>query len=262
MLPEAPDCDRIVRETFAAACEYHDVISSTNDRAAHYAVTSAGPLPLVVVAGQQTAGRGRGGNRWWTGPGSLAFSVALEPEQNVPVGRPRSPLVSLAVGVAVAECLQALAATAAVGICWPNDVFAGRRKLAGILVEVLPRGERVIGIGVNTNNTAADAPEELVQRVTTLADLTGRTCDHTDVLTDLLLRLEKKFSLLGTSPEMIGRQANVLCLQHGEWLAVDGQREGFAGCCRGIAADGALLLDTPQGVRAIYSGTLAARSAS
>ena len=72
------DINRILRETFVVEVEHHDELGSTNDRAMQRAKQGASRLPLLVIADRQTAGRGRGGNRWWTGPGSLAFSLLLE----------------------------------------------------------------------------------------------------------------------------------------------------------------------------------------
>ena len=164
------DIDRILRETFVARAEYHPSIGSTNDRAAECAAQSAGELPLLVLADQQTAGRGRGANRWWTGPGALAFSLLLD-GRTVAVGGNRSPLVALAAAVAVVDAVAPLLPEHPLGIHWPNDVMVGRRKLAGILIEVLPDGRHVVGIGLNTNNTLADAPAELQSRAVTLRDL-------------------------------------------------------------------------------------------
>ena len=73
------DINRILRETFVVEAEHREELGSTNDRALERAKQGATHLPLLVIADRQTAGRGRGGNRWWTGPGSLAFSLLLHP---------------------------------------------------------------------------------------------------------------------------------------------------------------------------------------
>ncbi|MGA2799032.1 MAG: biotin--[acetyl-CoA-carboxylase] ligase, partial [Thermoguttaceae bacterium] len=134
------DINRILRETFVVEVEHHDELESTNDRAMQRAKQGASRLPLLVIADRQTAGRGRGGNRWWTGPGSLAFSLllqsaAVESKDNVMLGRQLNchpnNLISLAAGVAVAETLEPLLKSKEIGIRWPNDVISGGRKLAG-----------------------------------------------------------------------------------------------------------------------------------
>ena len=101
------------------------------------------------------------------------------------------------------------------GLHWPNDVYVGDRKLAGILVEVLPGRKHVIGIGLNTNNSLADAPPELQQTATTLLDLTGRPHDH-DRDSDRPLEASRpRFAQLAIDPAAIGRRADELCLQRG-----------------------------------------------
>ena len=130
------DINRILRETFVLEVEHHGELGSTNDRAIDRAKQGAKKLPLLVIADRQTAGRGRSGNRWWTGPNSLAFSLLLE-SAAVDDKAGAAPLISLAVGVAVVEAIKPLMQDKEIGIHWPNDVIADGRKLAGILVEVL-----------------------------------------------------------------------------------------------------------------------------
>lgn len=271
---------RILRETFVARADHYPAIDSTNNRAAESAARGVKDTPLLVIADEQTAGRGRGSNRWWTGPGALAFSLLLDAE-TVAAERNRSPLVALAAAVAVAETVAPLLLDYDVGIKWPNDVFCDKkgtaavcqscpqcdankrclsplsRKLAGILIEVLPDRRHVIGIGLNTNNTTADAPAELQTTVGTIRDLAGRMHDQTDVLIDLLKRLERTFAELRDEPEKIADRANELCLLRGCDVVLQSDDRRETGLCRGIASDGALLLETPDGVKSFQSGTVA-----
>jgi BirA family biotin operon repressor/biotin-[acetyl-CoA-carboxylase] ligase len=255
------DVVRILRETAVARAEYRPTLSSTNDRAAECASQGVTDLPLVVVTEEQTAGRGRGSNRWWTGPGGLAFSLLVD-AQTVAADQTRSPLVALATAVAVVDAVAPLLPGRQVGIHWPNDVLvrmapgADQRKLSGILVEVLPDRRHIIGIGLNTNNTVADAPAELKTTIATLRDLSGRQCDQTGVLIDLFRRLEQEFSRLRSDANAVAARADELCLQRGRTLTLQREDRKITGCCRGIAADGALLLETPNGVEAFYSGTV------
>jgi len=249
------DLDRVLAETFVARAEYHRTLTSTNDRAARCAIEAPGELPLMVVAEHQTAGRGRGGHRWWTGPGSLAVSLLLDAKMVEAAGQP-SPLVSLAVALAVVEAVSPRLPTHPLGIHWPNDVLAAGRKLAGILVEVLPDRRHIIGIGLNTNNSLTDAPPELRQTATTLRELTAREHDQTGILVDLLRHLEVALGQLTQRPERIGLQADELCLQRGQTLTLHSGGHFTSGICAGIAPDGSLLLDTPVGRRRFYSGIL------
>ncbi len=247
------DINRILHETFVARTEYLPVVDSTNNRAAQLA--AEGALPLLVVADQQTAGRGRGSNRWWTGSGALAFSLALDGKDVGAVKKP-SPLVALAVGVAVVKTVTPLLPGRNVGIHWPNDVYADERKLAGILIEVFADRRHVIGIGLNVNNSLADAPPELQSKAATMRDLTNQQYDPTEILIALLCHLEREFVKLQQDSEAVAAGANMVCLQCGKMLMQERAGRVIAGRCRGIAADGALILDTPEGEELIYSGTL------
>ena len=166
------------------------------------------------------------------------------------------PLISLAAGVAVAETIKSLLKIEGIGILWPNDVIAAGRKLAGILVEVLPDGHAVVGIGININDSMAEVPAELLPLATTLLELSGSRHDHTEILVALLKRLERHIATLKRDPKEIAALANALCLQRDKPISLQHGRQTIAGLCRGIAPDGALLLETPSGLRSYYTGTI------
>jgi BirA family biotin operon repressor/biotin-[acetyl-CoA-carboxylase] ligase len=247
------DCDRLLRETFIARVEHHPTIGSTNDRAKQLAADGRGDLPLLIVADQQTAGRGRGSNRWWTGHGSLAFTLLFDMAP-WKLDRGQAGLVAFAPAIAVVETLAPLVAPRPIGIHWPNDVFIAGRKLAGILTEVTPGGLHVVGVGINTNSTVAEAPIELRRTAVTLRDLTGCQYEHSMILVGILRRFEQLMGLLEKTPERLAAQAARHCLQWGQMLAIRSGERVIRGLCAGIAADGALLLDTPDGQERIYSG--------
>jgi BirA family biotin operon repressor/biotin-[acetyl-CoA-carboxylase] ligase len=254
------DTTRLRNSTFVARVEHHLTIGSTNDRARECAAKGLRPLPLLILADAQTAGRGRGTNRWWTGRGSLAMSLLFEPGGRG-IDRAAFPLLALATGVAVAETVSPLLPGHEVGIHWPNDVMAAGRKLAGILVETLSGGLCVVGIGLNTNNRLDEAPAEVRDTATTLLDLTGIRHDRTAVLIDLLNHLAAALALLADDPAEVAGRADALCLQRGRTLSIESGGGRVTGCCAGIAPDGALLLDTPAGRQAIYSGVVSLASA-
>jgi BirA family transcriptional regulator, biotin operon repressor / biotin---[acetyl-CoA-carboxylase] ligase len=258
------DAVRVMRETSIARVEHHPALGSTNDRAAKCAAQRGIELPVLVVADEQPAGRGRGGNRWWSSAGSLTFSLLID-AATVAAGESRSPLVALAAAVAVVDCVAPRSPNHQVGICWPNDVYvriaqppdkADDRKLAGILVEVLPDRRHIIGIGVNVNNTLADAPAELQNTAVTLRDLSGREHDRTALLIDLWHRLEELFSQLREGPKEVAARADSLCLQRGQTLTLGWTGHKVTGVCLGIAADGGVRLETPAGVETFLSGSV------
>jgi BirA family biotin operon repressor/biotin-[acetyl-CoA-carboxylase] ligase len=137
------------------------VAESTNDRARELALGGA-PTGTVVTAGEQTAGRGRHGRRWSAPPGAaLLSSIILRPLEA------HHALLPLAVPVAVCEAVEALAPVEC-AIKWPNDVWLGERKLAGILIEARPPDWAVIGVGLNLAIADNQFPHDLRWPATSL----------------------------------------------------------------------------------------------
>src|SRR6185295_19469839 len=130
---------------------HYPTIGSTNDAAADLVASGARPgiEGLVVVADEQTAGRGRRGHTWFSPPGSgLYVSTVLMPARARVDAARATALLTLAAGVAIAEGIDA-ATGLAVDLKWPNDLFVGRRKLAGILAEGSGHDAIVLGYGIN-----------------------------------------------------------------------------------------------------------------
>ncbi|MDE2506766.1 MAG: biotin--[acetyl-CoA-carboxylase] ligase, partial [Planctomycetota bacterium] len=125
-----------------------DEVESTSDLARALVADPAVALPLLVTARRQTRGRGRGANVWFSGDGSLMFTVALDPAAHR-LDPALEPAVALAAALAVIDAARALGGPAQLAIRWPNDVEINGRKLAGILPERVetPRGPRLL-IGV------------------------------------------------------------------------------------------------------------------
>lgn len=212
-------------------------------------------MPLLVLADRQTAGRGRQGNTWWTGAGSLAFSLLFDPAM-LGGARRLEPRVALAAGVAIVDAVSPRLPEHRVGLHWPNDVYVGSGKLAGVLVEVLADGRHILGIGVNSNNSAADAPPEMRSQVATLRDLSGQAHDQTQLSIDLLDCVTTRLrELWANDPRLLG-SFDALCLQHDEALTLYLGERAVAGRCVGIGPDGALILDTQEGVQRFHAGTL------
>jgi BirA family biotin operon repressor/biotin-[acetyl-CoA-carboxylase] ligase len=253
---ESLDVPRIQRSGVVARVEYHRSIGSTQDRANEVArLADGGPFPLLVVAEEQTAGRGRGANRWWTGRGSLAFSLLFDPSDWA-LPSEALPERSLAVGVAIVDTVQPLVPAHAVGLHWPNDVFVDGKKLAGILIDVLPSGRHVVGIGLNVNNPLADAPDDVRARATSLCELADRPLDRTAVLVDLLTNIRQTVREATHAPEALGERFAQLCQQIGRELTIEVGSKRTTGRCAGIAPDGALILETASGWQKFYSGVL------
>jgi len=142
---------------------------------AHRIAAQGAPAGTLVIADEQTAGRGRGGKSWQSSPGAGLWLTLIErPADSSGLG-----VLSLRVGLAAAEALDRFAPEP-IRLKWPNDLYVDRGKLAGILVEARWRDKAVewvaIGLGVNVK-----APEN----VETAAGLEPGT-DRLDVLGDLI----------------------------------------------------------------------------
>ena len=230
-------------------------IDSTNS----YVGACEDGLTRACLAEQQTAGRGRDG-RAWVSP--MAANLYLS------VGRDLAPragalgALSLAIGVAVAEVLRDLGA-ADVGLKWPNDLWIGRAKIGGILIEAraeaTTRTRLVAGLGLNlAMPRAAAAPID--QAWTRLADhvpdLPARSVIAGRCI-DAVLRAIDTFALNGFVVFQ-SRWAGFDAL-YGQAVTLfepGGRRHGVA---RGVVADGSLILDNDGTYERIYSGDVSLR---
>lgn len=235
--------------------ETHAEIDSTMERARELAAAAATTLPALVMADVQTAGRGRRGARWWQAPGSLAASIVLDERS---AGAVVQPAWSLACGVALAEALAACEPAIDALVRWPNDVEANGRKIAGILLETAAGGRVILGIGVNTTGRLEEAPEQLRDRLTTVVDLTGRPLDRERLVIDFFPRFTALVQAMQDDPLALVCRYRPRCALDGRPVTVYRGQETVAGMCRGIDADGALLVDTGSGRVAVASGSLTA----
>lgn len=249
---------RVTTETFVQYVEYHPTLESTNSLAVELREDLRRRSPALVLTDQQTSGRGRGQNVWWSTAGALTCSVVLDADQHGPPPESR-PLVALAAGLAVRALVLDLVPDQPVFTKWPNDVLVGDRKLCGILSEqhATPDGTvLVIGIGVNLNNSLSAAPDEVRHRATSVFDLTAGSVDLTESLIGLLSHLRRTLEELRRNPVMIARACAQCNRLQGTTVTVQAPTETVQGECVGIADDGALLLQAGGTVREIRAGTV------
>lgn len=244
--------------------------SSTNDLALE-AERNGAPSGATFLAWRQTAGRGRRGNAWWAPAGdNLTCSVLLRPELEAGHMNSLPLIVGLAVRELVADRLASVFPQPAILVKWPNDVWVGTRKIAGILVESRLRGAvvsaAVLGIGLNVRTL--DFPEELMAQATSLArELRPRRRRYSpqepiepsappiafeDLLLDLLARFEPRYRRFVTS----GLESFLPELEACDALrGLPIRVEDLVGTAAGITKTGALRLIDEQGVeRLAYSG--------
>ncbi len=231
-------------------------VTSTMDEARRRLLHGTGRPPFWVLAERQTAGRGRQGRAWQSPPGNLYATGVFATR------RPLAELSSLALvaGLAVAETAGAmLCRPERLALKWPNDVLVAERKFAGILCESERIGAEtlvLVGIGVNL----AEAPAGVELPATSLAGEGIAPPSPADFLDSLAARFaalravweEEGFAALKPRYERImwARSRTVAVVDE----TADGAR--LAGRLAGIDADGALLLETEDGLRRVVSGRL------
>lgn len=238
---------------------YAPVLPSTMDAAALLA-DAGRPHGLVVLAGQQTAGRGRRGHTWSSPAGAgLYFSLLVRPPVAVYTdGEPSvMGLMTLAAGLAVAEGIGHATGLEA-SLKWPNDLFYGY-KLAGVLAEGHHVGDAaqyvVVGAGINVMEAPYLAEAE---RATSLERELGVPPDPGSVLAEVLSAWCARYQDLldGKYGRVVERwrvRATGLAGRPVTWEDARGEREGTT---RGVDATGALLVDTGREVVRISSGAV------
>lgn len=242
----------------AQRLEFHQSLPSTNDRAAALASEEFLACPALVIAAEQTAGRGRGGNRWWSSGGGLMFSLVLAAKEAKAAPANWSGY-SLTAGLAIAEALAGECPAANLAVKWPNDVYANERKICGILIEspAQARGRLIVGIGVNVNNSFREAPADLTSTATALCDLSGKTHDLAAVMRGVLTRLEACWQQLNSAGfAAIRPDWQARSLLSGRAVTLQCGNTQHVGRCLGIDDDGNLLLQTERGRQSFAAGSV------
>lgn len=233
-------------------------VDSTNDRAKELAESGA-PAGTVVLAREQTEGRGRGSRRWHSPPGAGVYlSMVLRPD------RIENPvLLQLLAGLGVAAELDADFEALEPAVKWPNDLVADDRKVGGVLSEAAwdegtPR-HLVVGAGINVRRLE-DLPDELQGGATSLEEVLGEEVPLVHAADAVIRGLERHLleppeSLDGTGLDLLDRY---------DWLRdrrvdvrPDDEEEFLDGVCVGVAPDGALLFRPDRGaLRRLHQATV------
>jgi BirA family biotin operon repressor/biotin-[acetyl-CoA-carboxylase] ligase len=221
-------------------------VTSTMD-VLHGLAAGGADAGTVVVAGEQTGGRGSRGRGWRSPPGGLWLGALFRPQAVAGV-----ELLGLRIGLAVADALEALAPAPSVHIKWPNDLMIGERKLGGILCEARWQGESlawvVAGVGINVANAI---PDDLAGIATALADrVPAATLEMVEPPVIARLRALDADSDRLAPAELAG-------LRRRDWLRGRHLRAPAAGWAAGISEEGALLVRGDDGaVIAVRAGTV------
>ena len=233
---------------------WEESVDSTNTWAKRLAEDGA-PHGTVVIADEQTQGKGRRGRQWVTPKGtSIAVTKLLKPD----MPPERASMLTLVEGLSVAQAIRKLYNLDA-SIKWPNDVVVSNRKICGILTEMSAQMDYinyiVIGTGINTN--LREFPEELKDIATSLMIEVGHEVKRAELVAALLEIFEKNYEIFSKTWDLSGlmqdyndilvnREAQVRVLQPGN---------EYTGIARGIDEKGQLLVEREdQTIEKVYAG--------
>ncbi|MBC8336448.1 MAG: biotin--[acetyl-CoA-carboxylase] ligase [Anaerolineales bacterium] len=236
-----------LRDIPLGGLRYFEEVSSTNDIALAWAQEDARDFSLVI-ANEQTTGRGRGGRGWQTPPDSaLALSLLLLPKNR------ENQNISLLTGLGALALATTLEENYALKpeIKWPNDILIHGKKVAGILVEVSWIGDVakaiVLGMGVNIHASAVPPEGELHFPATSLEEVLGKSVDRVEVLHGFLTALLKWRPLLGRE-EMVAAWGEKLAFRGKQVEITGGDGQVIHGRVLGLNQDGSLHLDTVESI--------------
>lgn len=206
---------------------------------------------IAYQALEQTAGRGQRGKAWVTGRNmNIALSAVLEPGNILPVG---SFLLGAATAVAVRSWLENYISGSM--IKWPNDIYIHDKKIAGILIENIVRGNKwnyaVVGIGVNINQPQFD-PE--LTNATSLNMLTGKTYDIIVLGRALCEHLEEQWQLLQHAPEQVMNNYNGHLFRKNMPVRFKEGNRVFTATVKRVAASGELVVTNGEDEVSIAQG--------
>lgn len=247
-LPDPLDPDKIKQnlktKRIASKILIYNRTASTNDIAAEYAknIKNDG---LVVLAEQQTKGRGRAANKWQSNHGdSILCSILLTKSTLKP------ELLSLTAAVATAEAISEYAK-----IKWPNDIILNNKKIAGILLESKPFPQytaHIIGIGINCHQKKDSFPAELKSTATSIDMQTPTTSDRTAITKRLLTSVEYWLDMATRNTRQVIEHWQKLSTQlhHRVTLIYNGTK--FTGNCIGLDPQKGLILQLDSGATRFF----------
>ncbi|MCD5406832.1 MAG: biotin--[acetyl-CoA-carboxylase] ligase [Desulfotomaculum sp.] len=233
---------------------YHQE-NSTNEAAKKLARQGA-EQGTVVVAEQQSSGKGRMGRHWHSAAGAdVLFSIILYPE----ISLAEIPQISMLAVVAIAKAVEKVCAVQA-GIKWPNDLLVNGQKLCGVLVEMAAEADRVryvvLGIGINVNSLPLQWPEEIRSKTTSLRAECGQEVSRVKLIQAVLEALEllyDQWHQQGFAP--ISKLWRTWCVSQHCPATVKTIQGNYTGWIEGVSDSGALLLRMDDGrVKTFLSG--------
>jgi BirA family transcriptional regulator, biotin operon repressor / biotin---[acetyl-CoA-carboxylase] ligase len=236
----SPSADEIARRLALPRVELFDEVGSTLD-VAHERAAAGAPSGTLIVAEMQTAGRGRQGRTWQSERSAGVWLTLIER----PTDRPALDVLSLRVGLAIVTALEPLI-DEPLGLKWPNDVYRGGRKLAGILVEARWRGEELdwvaIGVGLNVKTPTGQSMA---------VGLEPTPVSRIDALYAIVPFIRRAAAALGGLLDDELEAFSARDIARGRRITAP-----VPGMVRGVDASGALVVDATGGPTLVRAGSI------
>jgi BirA family biotin operon repressor/biotin-[acetyl-CoA-carboxylase] ligase len=218
---------------------------------------SGEPHGTVVIAEEQTAGRGRAGHTWHSEKTNGIYMTAL---LRPPIPPQEAPLITLAAGLAVREAILEQTGLAP-DLRWPNDLLFGRKKFCGILTEMNAEQDQIhfvaVGIGINVNHERI--PEELSKIATSLRIETKRVQSRVEIVTRLLRHLDSYYNrfVAEGAETIVARFSEVSSYAYGKRVQIESASETYTGTTEGLESAGLLRVRRDDGrLLPVIAGTL------
>lgn len=232
-----------------------DVTTSTQEEVRTLAEQGA-PHGTLVLAEEQTGGRGRQGRKWYSPKGKgIWMSLLLRPKLHITA----APQLTLLCAAAVCRAIRTVTGVE-VGIKWPNDLLVNGRKVCGILLESVGEDENIryciAGIGIDANVTREELPEELQEVATSLWLESGRKVDRPLLIGAVMEELEKLYKVyMNQGFEPIRQAWEELSVTSGRRIRVRTGRGELVGSAIGLDSHGGLIVKHDDGKQTIiFSG--------
>jgi BirA family biotin operon repressor/biotin-[acetyl-CoA-carboxylase] ligase len=249
---------RLLGTPFARRIHHFFKVDSTNIVAMHLAERGE-PHGTIVLAEEQTSGRGRAG-RFWVSEKSAGIYCSILLRPSIPPAH--APLLTLVAGLAARDA-AAEELDSAPDIRWPNDLLVSGRKFGGILTEMRAEPDRihyaVVGIGINVNQSKM--PAELVDSATSIRIETKKNHSRLELLIRLLRHFDRYYNrfISDGAPSILRRFAEVSSYFRGKRVRITTATESFTGTTAGLESSGVLRVsrDDGRGTELVLSGDVA-----
>ena len=247
-------------QCFGKHIDYAKKVSSTNQIAKQKATLGC-PEGTVVIAEQQTSGRGRLGRKWVSPPETgIWMSILLRPR----ISPAKAPFITIMAALATVRGIEEVTGIRA-SIKWPNDILIEKRKVCGILTEIHAEMEQihyiVAGIGINVNQHAEDFPSEISDTAGSIAMVTGKSVQRREIAIKVLEHFEKLYVAKDAlSTQKLIEEYKRYSLTLGQQIKVIWQDEILEGKAIGLTDTGELLVQKEDGQKiTVFSGEVSVR---